>query len=313
MRSIKRREFLKKSACAGLVSLIKGDTISKVFPGPVGGGVDPSVIAVAEGNDYAKGAAAAVEMLGGITKFVSPGSKVAVLPNSQHKNLGTYTKPEIVGAVIKMCQAAGAKEVNCLSWLPQKMWDDSGIAKVINETGANLKLVDMKDESIYKKVAIPNGKTLKETKIMQELYANDILINVPITKDHIGNKFTGTMKNLMGLNLQAVNMFFHTGKFKEPDDIGHLDQCIADLNTVVKPTLCIVDATEFITTNGPFGPGKIIKPRKIVAGTDRIAVDSYCTTLLGLTPADIIMIKRGYEHGLGEIDLNKIKVKEVKI
>jgi uncharacterized protein (DUF362 family) len=74
-----------------------------------------------------------------------------------------------------------------------------------------------------------------------------------------------------------------------------------------------VDATEFITTNGPFGPGNIIKPQKVVVGVDRVAIDAYCTTLWGMKPEDIIMINKGYEHKLGEIDLKKKKIKEVKV
>jgi len=313
LKILKRRDFLKKSACLGFASVMGENVLTKVFEDSAFKASKQSLISVVEGADYAKSAAVAVDMLGGIQKFIPKNSRVAILPNSQHKNPGTYTKPEIVRAAIKMCHEAGAKEINCLSWLPRKMWDSTGIAPIIEEEGANLKLVDMKDESQYKKVSILKGKVLKETMIMKELYSNDVLIDMPITKDHVGNKFTGTMKNLMGLNLPAVNIFFHTGKFEEPDDIGHLDQCIADLNTVVKPTLCIVDATEFISTNGPFGPGKIIKPRKVVAGVDRVAVDSFCTTLLGLKPEDIIMIKRGFKHGLGEIDLGKINIKETKI
>jgi uncharacterized protein (DUF362 family) len=73
-----------------------------------------------------------------------------------------------------------------------------------------------------------------------------------------------------------------------------------------------VDATEFITTNGPFGPGKLAKPQKIVAGVDRVAIDAYCATLWGLRPEDIIMIDRGFEHKIGEINFKKLKVKEIK-
>ncbi len=51
---------------------------------------------------------------------------------------------------------------------------------------------------------------------------------------------------------------------------------------------------------------------KIIAGVDRVAVDSYSCTLWGLEGKDIIMIQRGYEHGLGEIDLTKVKIKEVE-
>ena len=137
-------------------------------------------------------------------------------------------------------------------------------------------------------------------------------INLPITKDHMGNKFTGTMKNLMGLSSPKTNRTFHTGNFKN-DDINHLDQCIADLNTLIKPVLCVVDATEFIITNGPFGPGKLHKPQKVVAGTDRVAIDAYCASLWGLKGEEIIMIREGHALGLGEIDLAKRKIKEVEM
>ena len=80
---------------------------------------------------------------------------------------------------------------------------------------------------------------------------------MPITKDHAGNKFTGALKNLMGLNSPGNDRTFHKPNWKtDPDDIAHLDQCIVDLNQVVKPALNIVDATEFIVSNGPFGPGR---------------------------------------------------------
>jgi uncharacterized protein (DUF362 family) len=134
---------------------------------------------------------------------------------------------------------------------------------------------------------------------------------MPITKDHAGNKFTGTMKNLMGLNSPVNNRTFHRPNWKtDPNDVAHLEQSIVDLNKAVKPALNVVDATEFITTNGPFGPGELIKPQKVVAGADRVAVDAYCAGLWGLKPEDIVQIKRASEQGLGEMDLGKLSVKE---
>ena len=242
------------------------------------------------------------------------GDKVAILPNTQSRHPGTYTNPDVVRAVIRMCKKAGAAEVNCLSWLTPKHWSDSGLDKAVIEEGANLKLIDRDDESLYTTVPVPRGKALKEAQIMKEFFNNDFFINMPITKDHAGNKFTGTMKNLMGLNYRVNNRTFHKEGWRtEQSAIEHLDQCIADLNTVIKPTLCVVDATEFITTNGPFGPGKLIKPQKVVAGVDRVAVDAYCSTLWGLEPGDIIMINKAYEHGLGEIDLQNVAIQEMKI
>ncbi|MCU0288649.1 MAG: DUF362 domain-containing protein [Acidobacteria bacterium] len=67
----------------------------------------------------------------------------------------------------------------------------------------------------------------------------------------------------MGLNSPMNNRSFHKPNWtNDLADIRHLDQCIADLNTIIKPNLCIVDATEFITTNGPFSPGNLVKTVK---------------------------------------------------
>ena len=123
----------------------------------------------------------------------------------------------------------------------------------------------------------------------------------------------------MGACSSSTNRFFHQGSgkggllryFRYYDDIEFLSQCIADVNSIRKPNLCIVDATEFITTNGPSGPGELKKAQKIVAGTNCVSVDAYCSTLLGLQPDEVLMIRYASEHGIGEMDLKKLTIKEV--
>jgi len=315
-RKLNRRDFLKKSAGTGAAALIGGGL---AWPRNGAGLPRPALsefpdVAVVQGRDYLANTGKAVDLVGGIGRFIPKNGRVAILPNAQSAHPGTFTKPDIVRAVVRMCKAAGAREVNCLSWLPEKFWTATGLAGVLKEEGAELKIVDLRTEDFFKPVALPQGKILKEAKIMKELFENDCLINLPITKDHAGNKFTGAMKNLMGLNFAPVNRTFHSGDFKtNPDDIDRLDQCIADLNLAVTPVLSIVDATEFITTNGPFGPGELAAPRKIVAGVDRIAVDSYCASLRGFKGREILMIKKGNEHGLGEMDLEKVNIREIAV
>jgi uncharacterized protein (DUF362 family) len=300
---IGRREFFKTGAQAGL-TLALGRKLLAVSGAAL---VD---VAVGIGPDYEKATMKAVELLGGIRKFVPKDGKVALLPNVQSRHPGSFTKPEILRAVIRLCKKAGAKEIDCLSWQTMKQWEDTGLKAVIDEEGAGLKIFE-KDESLFKPVPVPDGKALTEARVLADLYDHDLLINMPITKDHAGNRFTGTMKNLMGLNSPASNRTFHRPNWKtDPDDVAHLDQSIVDLNKAVKPALNVVDATEFITTNGPFGPGELIKPQKVVAGTDRVAVDAYCAGLWGLRPADIVQIKRASEQGLGKIDLTKVVVRE---
>jgi len=71
-----------------------------------------------------------------------------------------------------------------------------------------------------------------------------------------------------------------------------MEQCIADLNTVVrKADLIVADAMTILTSKGPFGPDDIAKPDKVVAGFDRVALDSYGATLLGLEGRKFMMIQ----------------------
>jgi uncharacterized protein (DUF362 family) len=304
-RKIGRREFFKTSAQAGL-TLALGP---KLLPA-LGGAAKPSIIAVGIGSDYELAATKSIEILGGIKKFVPKGSKVALLPNVQSRHPGSFTKPQVLRAVIKLCQKAGAKEISCLSWQTMKQWEDTGLKAVIDAEGAGLKLFE-KDEALFKPVPIAGGQALKEARILAEFYRYDVFINMPITKDHAGNKFTGTMKNLMGLNSPANNRTFHRPNWKtDPADVAHLEQSIVDLNKAVKPTLNVVDATEIIVTNGPFGPGQIMSPEKVVAGTDRVAIDAYCASLWGLDPRDIVQIKKAAEQGLGQMDLFKADIRE---
>jgi len=313
-RAIQRREFLKKGLKVGLTAAAAGPLVRQFAFVPLaalaGEGAD---IAAVSGDDYGKNALKAVELLGGIERFVPKNSRVAILANVQSSHPGTFTNGAVLGAVIRLCRQAGAKEINLVSWQALKNWESAGLAKVAADEGARLKLVE-RDEANFKPVPVPTGKALTEARILSALYEHDVFINMPVTKDHAGNRFTGTMKNLMGINSPVSNRTFHKENWQtDRSAIEHLDQSIADLNTVVKPALNLVDATEFITTNGPFGPGEIIKPKKVVAGVDRVAIDAYCAALWGLRAEEIVMIKRGEEHGLGRFDLKRVKVKEMSV
>lgn len=304
-----RRGFLKAGFGFGLASAFGfpgfgpgGGRAPVSGPGPVDG------IAVGAGPDYEKAALQAVDLLGGMERFVPKGSSVAVLANAQSRHPGTFTSPRVLRAVLRMARSAGAARVDCLTWLGEKNWRDCGLAAVVAEEGATLVLVPRTDEN-FEKVPVPRGTALKEAWIMKEALRRDVLIDVPVTKDHAGNRFTGSLKNLMGLNAPASNRTFHKENWTtDVSAIEHLDRSIADLNTVVTPALCVVDATEFIVTNGPFGPGELRRPEKVVAGTDRVAIDAYCASLWGLEAKEIGTIRYAFEHGLGEIDLAKVRI-----
>jgi hypothetical protein len=107
--SITRRTFIKGSTALD-VSSILGGSIDGWMHNPAFAASDIDIAAV-QGADYFKNTIKAVELLGGMDKFVSRQAKVGLLINSSGDNPGSYVRPDITLAVIRMCREAGAKEI----------------------------------------------------------------------------------------------------------------------------------------------------------------------------------------------------------
>jgi uncharacterized protein (DUF362 family) len=307
--SITRRSFIKGSTVLGAASILGGNAIGWMQKLAFAeGNVD---IASVKGADYFLNTIKAVEILGGMGKFVSKQAKVGLLINSPWEHPGSYVRPEITLAVVQMCRDAGAKEIGVFKSLGNSYWRRSALSEKFRDEVKNIRSL----EGGYTEVSIPRGRSLKKAEVARGLLDCDVLIDIPIAKDHTGVLFTGTMKNMMGATTYGTNRFFHSGSGARGsyDDVEFLSQCIADLNLVRKPDLCIVDGTEVLSTNGPQGPGKLIKPQKVFAGVDRVAMDVYGANLLGLKGEEIPTTRKAQEHGLGEIRLARLRIQEVTL
>ena len=312
MKKIDRREFIKTGIAIGGLAVMP-----QLFGSELSASQRAADISVVNGPDYFNNTLKAIQQLGGIEKFISKGDKVGLLANSVYKKPGAYTRPDIVLAVAHLCLEAGASQVYCLKNESEKYWRRSPLFDTHKKLIPPLK----EDNSDHRLVQIPNGKVLKEAKVLAGFMEYDKVVNIPIVKNHGEIRMTCTLKNTMGASAFSSNIQFHTGPnvisgvVKELIDRYHnkvhLAQCIADLNLVRKFDLYVVDATEFITTNGPSGPGKLKKLNKVVAGTDRVAVDAFCCRYLDLEPEKELMIKKAYENKLGEINLKKLKISEI--
>lgn len=305
--SITRRSFIKGSTALTVTSIL-GGSIEGWIHNTAFAATDVDIAAV-HGADYFQSTIKAVQLLGGMGKFVSQQEKVGLLINSPWDNPGSYVRPDIVLAVIRMCREAGAKEIGVFKDLGSGYWKRSALAEKFRDDIQEITSFG----GDYTEVAIPRGVSLKEASVAKALLECDVFINIPIAKDHSGLGFTGTMKNMMGLTSFTTNMFFHhgSGKLGWYDDVDFLAQCIADVNLVRKPDLCIFDGTEVLSTNGPRGPGKIRKPQKVFAGVDRVALDVYGANLLGLIGEEVRTAQLAHEHGLGELDLTRLRIEEV--
>ncbi len=309
---MKRRDFVRSGVLIGTAALAGGLRGQRMPPPGSPRAASPD-LAVVTGADRVAAVNKGLEALGGMKRFVKPGTTVGLLVNAPAwwTKPGSHTHPDITLAVILAALGAGAKEIRYLIDPLNNYWNRSPLAaKYAAETGAVRKC--SKD---YVETPIARNKTLKTAGVVREFLDCDVFVNLPIIKHHVGVGMSGCLKNLMGVNTGATNQFFHAGSGAkgEYDDIPFLAQCIADLNTLRKPDLCVADATEFLLTNGPAGPGELRRLDKVVLGPDPVAVDAYAAPFVNLKAADVLMITKSAAWGLGRVDVDRLAVEQLTV
>jgi uncharacterized protein (DUF362 family) len=259
-------------------------------------------LAVVKGEVVEKNVRAAVALLGGMEQFVKKGGRVVVKPNvltGRPPEYATTTSPELMTAVIKMCWEAGAGEVivfdNPVS-NHRSAFQVSGLAKAIAD--ADGKLVYLNDRS-YDKVDLPEGEVLRSWPFVADALTADTLINLALPKQHGTSGATMTMKNLMGI------MGGRRGSIH-----SNFSPKIVDVNTLVKPSLAILDAYRVLFRNGPTGGSlnDVRLEKTLVAGTNPVSIDAYGTKFFGKTPANYKWLVNAGRRGMGEIDPAKLNI-----
>ena len=305
---VSRRDFLKRAAilgagaaaasigCAHRMIGSSGVATSPLAPRHV----PPIDLAVARGDDAAQNCLAAVRSLGGFEKFVRTGDRVVIKPNPVGTNppdRAVNTHPDMIEAVVRECLRAGAREVVVVSHDDVRSIQGNGTAAAVERAGGLVRALQERNQ--FRDVAIPRGRVLQTVGISTDVLDCDLFINMPIAKHHAGTRFTGTLKNLMG----AV---WDRNYYHQMD----LHQCIAEAATVIRHDLVILDANHVLLTNGPVGPGQVLRARQVVAGIDPVAVDAYACRYLEFDPREIGHLQAAHALGVGEIDLGRLAIRE---
>lgn len=302
MRKYTRREFLRTASITSLaISAASKIKLKSIFATES----NPELVVVQGESPFAI-TEKALELLGGMKRFVSKGDVVVVKPNigwDRTPEQAATTNPEVVAALVKMALDAGAKKVKVLDNPcndARRCYVSSGIEASAKKYGAEVLFAE---EFRLKEMNI-NGNAIKKWDVYKDFVECDTLINVPILKDHGLTGLTAGIKNWMG----AVGG--RRGKLHQ-----NIDDSIVDLARFFKPKLVILDAYRILLRNGPQGGSlnDVLLKKTIIAGTDQVAVDSYGAILFGKKPKDFSFINGGYARKLGEMNLDKLNIKKIKI
>jgi len=250
----------------------------------------------------------AITALGGMQRFVPQGANVVIKPNicvAYHTyEYAATTNPWVVSALVKLCLEAGAKQVQVLDYpfggTIEEAYSKSGIADQVKLAGGEM--VGM-PRFKFINTEIPAGLNLKKADIFDDVLKADVLINVPIAKHHSLAKLTMGMKNLLGVIYDRPPMHFY------------MDQRLADLASIVKPDLTVIDAVRILVENGPTG-GNLADVKQldtVIASPDLVAADSYGTTLFGMHPDDLGYIKAAAAMGLGKSNIKEMRIEEINV
>ena len=254
-------------------------------------------ISVVKGSDRIKTVNKAIELLGGIKRFVKAGETVVIKPNVAFATpamLGATTNPQLVAEVVRLCKQAGAKEVFVIDNPindPASCFMLSGIEKAATAAGAK---VIMPTPSLFANTTVKDATLIKDWPVFfGPLEKADKLIGIAPVKHHHRSGASMTMKNWYGLLGGRRNVFHQ--------DINGI---IAELAVMVKPTLVILDGTSVMMTNGPTG-GSISDLKQadtMIASCDMVAADACGCELLGKKVSDLPYLAKAQSCGVGTTD-----------
>lgn len=259
-------------------------------------------IVIARGVDPARNVRAAVERLGGMSRFVTPEDVVVVKPNvgwDRTPEQGANTHPEVVAEVVRLCREARPARIivsDCPVRRSRAAFERSGILAAARAAGAE---VLAPEDSRYLPVQV--SERLGTWDVLEPFVIATKLINVPVAKHHDLTGVTCGLKNWIGI----------TGKLRVMlhDDI---QRSIAELAALMRPTLTIVDASRVLMHHGPVG-GSLddVKPvRTIAAGLDPVALDAWACRLFGTGPLPA-NLQLAASMGLGQVDFAALAPVEI--
>lgn len=246
----------------------------------------------------------ALSKLGKATDIIPSGARVVVKPNITADSClwekGIITNPYTVEGIIEFVKQSRAKEIiiaeaTAIGLDTEKGFIVNGYREVAVRTGA--RLIDLNtDETVT--VPVHQGLVTNAINIAKTVYTADFLINVPAMKTHVATGVSLGMKNLKGI-LPA--------REKQRSHLLGVNAFVTDLNSIIKPNLCVIDGTIAMEGDGPMG-GTAVNLGLIVAGNDQTATDIIATRVMGIDPWSLACFQNARAKNSGIWDADSISI-----
>ncbi len=231
--------------------------------------------------------------------------RVVLKPNlvEYHPDRVINTNPQVIGAVIALCQKEGAKEVIVAEgpghWRNvEYLVTASGLRDVLVRYG--VRFIDVNSDRIAQRTNLGMLTGMEHIYYSATVAEADVLISMPKFKTHHWAGVTLSLKNLFG-TLPGIcygwpkNELHHRG----------IENSIIDIALTRTPELAIVDGIVGMEGDGPLNG--IARPMgALIMGSDPLAVDATCTRLMGFRPEKISHLQLGAQRRLGHIDATRI-------
>lgn len=258
-----------------------------------------SRVAIVKGLDPVESTVKALEMIkSDLDEVLSAERPVLIKPNyinARHPSTGITTDGRVVEGIVKFLKEHGKNNV----FIGEgsgfadtfEAFKVAGLDKVAEKW--NVKLVDF-NKDCFVEVYPPNPLALKKVRVAKTALES-IIVSVPKLKLHRIATVTLGLKNMMGA--LASKGVMHN---------GHLNENIADLASILKPSLTVIDG--IIAGEGHETSGNPVEMNLFVAGTDPVAVDAVGAAIMGVQPTEVKHLVLAEKKGLGTCRIKDIEV-----
>jgi len=247
----------------------------------------------------------AVDLVGGISRFVKPGDRVLIKPNllaSRARERRVTTDPEVVrAAVVLVLEAGGRPMVGDSPALGSaiRVAAKSGIAEALK--GLDAELVDLDRPT---PVSPPDGSAFRQLEIARQVLEADAVLNLPKLKSHCQMLMTLGVKNLFGTVVAQRKAEWHHMAGVDRDTFASL---LLDIYRTVRPGLTVLDGVWGMEGRGPSN-GRPRRFNLIAASTDAVALDVAVCRLVGLAPRSFPVYRVARDRGIGATGSEEIRL-----